>query len=156
VSNTTYFFRANASALLSADFLALVRARLRPGGIVLYNTTGSGRVQRTGCLAFGHGARFSNQLVVSPSPLDVDFERWRRTLVAYRIDGRPVLDPRRAEDRAVLDGLSSWESALSPASTRSAPGAIESCPELLARTAGLEVVTDDNMGSEWRFIYGME
>lgn len=156
VSNTTYHFRANASALLSADFLALARARLRPGGVVLYNTTGSRRVQRTGCLAFEHGARFSNQLVVSSSPLDVDFARWRRTLAAYRIDGRPVLDLARAEDRAVLDGLSAWESAFSPASARSDAAAIEPCPAILARTAGLEPVTDDNMGTEWRFVYGME
>jgi hypothetical protein len=156
VSNTTYHFRANASALLSAEFLALVRARLAPGGILLYNTTGSARVQRTGCLAFPHGARFSNQLVLSASPLDVDFARWRRALAEYRIDGRPVLDLGRAEHRAVLEHVSSWEGALSPASGGGAAAAIERCPAILARTAGAPPVTDDNMGTEWRFVYGRE
>jgi SAM-dependent methyltransferase len=140
VSNTTYYFRANASNLLSAEFLALVRDRLKPGGVFVYNTTGSDRVQRTGCLAFPHGARFSNQLVVSASPLEPDVQRWRRTLRAYRIDGRPVLDPARPEDRRVLD----------------APPPLEPCADVLARTAGKAPVTDDNMGSEWRFVYGVE
>jgi hypothetical protein len=33
---------------------------------------------------------------------------------------------------------------------------LERCLALLARTAGLEPVTDDNMGSEWRFALGLE
>jgi spermidine synthase len=142
VSNTTYHFRSNASSLLSAEFLALARDHLRPGGLLVYNTTGSPRVQRTGCATFPHGARFSNQLVVSTSPLAPDLERWRRTLEGYRIDGRPVLDPARPEDARALDRALSLE--------------LEPCPEILARTAGLPLVTDDNMGTEWRFVFGLE
>jgi hypothetical protein len=155
VSNTTYYFRASASNLLSAEFLALVRARLGPGGIFLYNTTGSERALRTGCLAFPHGARFSNQLVVSESPLAPDFARWRGALSAWRIDGRPVLDPARPEARRTLDALASLERELAPGG--GGPGAtLERCPEILARTAGRAPITDDNMGSEWRFVYGLE
>jgi hypothetical protein len=33
---------------------------------------------------------------------------------------------------------------------------IEGCPEVLARTAGSESITDDNMGTEWRHYLGME
>jgi spermidine synthase len=155
VSNTTYHFRSNASALLSTEFLALARSRLRPGGVLLYNTTGSARVQRTGCLAFADGVRLSNQLAVSTSPLDLDFARWRATLAAYRIDGRPVLDPARAEDRRTLDGLMSLEASL--AADAGGPAApIERCRSVLARTAGLEPITDDNMGTEWRFALGLE
>jgi hypothetical protein len=155
VSNTTYHFRANASALLSAEFLALVRARLGPGGIFLYNTTGSERALRTGCLAFPHGARFSNQLVVSESPLAPDFARWRGALSAWRIDGRPVLDPARPEARRTLDALASLERELAPGGGGPA-ATLERCPEILARTAGRAPITDDNMGSEWRFVYGLE
>lgn len=155
VANTTYHFRANASALLSLEFLALVREHLKPGGIALYNTTGSARVQRTGCLAFPHGVRLSNQLVVSSSPLDVDFARWRATLEAYRIDGRPVLDPARDGDRRALAGLLSLEAQLA-GGAHGPDAAIERCPAILARTAGLEPVTDDNMGTEWRFALGLE
>jgi hypothetical protein len=142
VSNTTYHFRANASNLLSTEFLDLVRAHLAPGGVLLYNTTGSERVQRTGCLAFPYGARFSNQLAVSDAPLAPDVQRWRRTLRAWRIDGRPVLDPARPEAARVLAGLGGL--------------AAEPCSAILARTAGRAPVTDDNMGTEWRFIYGLE
>jgi SAM-dependent methyltransferase len=142
VSNTTYHFRASATNLLSAEFLRLVRTRLAPGGVLLYNTTGSERVQRTGCLVFPHGARFSNQLAVSDAPLAPDVERWRRALLAWRIDGRPVIDPGSPEGARVLGGLS----GVAP----------EPCAAILARTAGRAPVTDDNMGTEWRFIYGIE
>jgi len=156
VSNTTYHFRANASALLSAEFLALAREHLAPGGILLYNTTGSARAQRTGCLAFPHGARFSNQLVVSTAPLDLDFGRWRRTLAGYRIDGRRVLDPTRPADRRALDGLVALERELRPERAGHPERQLEPCPEIVARTAGKEPITDDNMGSEWRAVFGLE
>ena len=47
VSNTTFYFRANVSNLLSAEFLALIKDHLKPDGIFFYNTIGSSRVQRT-------------------------------------------------------------------------------------------------------------
>ena len=156
VSNTTYHFRANASSLLSTEFLEIVRPHLKPGGVFLYNTTGSARVQRTGCASFPHGARFSNLLVVSTSPLEVDFERWRRTLRAYRIDGRRVLDPARQEDARALDGLMGMRADLEPGAGTRADKQIEPCAEILARTSGKQVVTDDNMGTEWRFVFGLE
>jgi spermidine synthase len=148
VSNTTWHFRANITNLLSTEFLGLVRAHLNPRGIFFYNTTDSARVQRTGCIAFPYGARFTNHMVVSDAPIDWDFARWRRTLEAYRIDGRAQFDPARAEDRAVLDGLEMM---------RVAPEhPIEDCPDVLARTAGKVAVTDDNMGNEWRYFLGLE
>ena len=87
VSNTTFHFRANVSNLLAAEFLELIKQHLNPGGVFFYNTTGADRVQRTGCLVFAHGARFTNHMVVSTAPIAWDFARWRRVLEAYRIDG---------------------------------------------------------------------
>ena len=148
VSNTTWHFRANITNLLSAEFLSLVQEHLNPRGVLFYNTTNSDRVQRTGCLAFAYGARFTNHMVVSDTPIDWDFERWRRSLELYRIDGRVQFDPAREEDRAVLDGL------MAMSSNPDRP--IEHCPDLLARTAGKSPVTDDNMGTEWRYLIGLE
>lgn len=148
VSNTTWYFRANTTNLLSAEFLDLIKHHLNPGGVFFYNTTGSDRVQRTGCLAFPYGARFTNHMVVSESPISWDFARWRRTLEAYRIDGRAVFDPLR--DRAALDRVVSLEV---PAN---ADPAIEPCAHVLARTAGKQPVTDDNMGSEWLASLGLD
>ena len=153
VSNTTWHFRANVTNLLSAEFLNLIKSRLNPGGIFFYNTTNSARVQRTGCLAFADGARFLNHMVVSETPIRWDFERWRRVLEAYRIDGQPVFDASRGEDRAELNRLRSWEASLA-ARNKSRP--IETCSDVLSRTAGQRVVTDDNMGSEWRDSLGLE
>jgi spermidine synthase len=155
VSNTTWHFRANAANLLSAEFLALIREHLRPGGIFFYNTTSSDRVQRTGCMSFRHGARFTNHMLVSDSPVLWDFARWRNTLEAYRIDGRPTLDPTRAEDRSALDRLMMMEASVSAGGAAARDLPIEHCPDVLARTAGMTPVTDDNMGSEWRHFLGL-
>jgi predicted membrane-bound spermidine synthase len=156
VSNTTWHFRANVSNLLSAEFLALVAEHLEPGGAFFYNTTDSGRVQRTGCLAFPHGARFINHMILSGTPIAWDFARWRATLEAYRIDGNAVFNPGRAEDRAVLDRLMAMGESLAPNAEHDAASPIEPCPAILARTAGKPVVTDDNMGSEWRYFLALE
>jgi len=147
VSNTTWHFRANVTNLLSAEFLNLTKSHLNAGGIFFYNTTDSPRVQRTGCLAFADGARFLNHMVVSETPIRWDFERWRRILEAYRIDGRPVFDVSRGDDRAELDRLQSWGASLT---ARDELRPIEACSDILSRTTGQRLVTDDNMGSEWR------
>jgi spermidine synthase len=154
VSNTTFHFRSNATNLLSTEFLEIIRPHLHPGGIFFYNTTSSDRVQRTGCVSFADGARFLNHVVLSDTPILWDFARWRRTLESYSIDGKPIFQVGSAEHRAKLDELASWQKYLDQ---REAPGArIERCSEILIRTAGKELVTDDNMGSEWRHGYRLE
>ena len=156
VSHTTWHFRANVTNLLSAEFLALASEHLKPGGIFFYNTTGSDRVMRTGCAAFPHGARFVNHLVVSASPIRWDFQRWQRVLTAYRIDGKPALDLGRAQDQAVLEQLMEWEASLVLGADQGPERPIETCRDILARTEGRTIVTDDNMGSEWRNFLGLE
>jgi len=92
-----------------------------------------------------------NTLVLSPTPMTLDPERLRRTLMDYRIDGRPVLDVATPAQRARLDEI---------VSTLSPPGKgvpregepIESCGGILTRTEGLAIVTDDNMGQEWELL----
>jgi len=46
--------------------------------------------------------------------------------------------------------------SLAPGAARNADRPIEPCPDILARTAGKRPVTDDNMGSEWRYFLGLE
>jgi spermidine synthase len=149
VSNTTWNFRSNATNLLSGEFLELARQHLNPRGILFYNTTDSDRVQRTACLSFPYGARFTNHMVVSDAPIDWNFDRWRQILESYVIDGAKQFDPQNAGDRALLDSLTS-------ADRNSQQHMIEGCPELLARTAGKTPVSDDNMGTEWRYPLGLE
>jgi spermidine synthase len=146
VSNTTWNFRANVTNLLSTEFLELAKQHLNRGGILFYNTTDSDRVQRTACLAFPYGARFTNHMVVSDTPIDWDFRRWRQTLESYTIDGERQFNPASADDRAVLDRVAMPENARQ---------IIEECPQVLARTEGKMPITDDNMGTEWRFPLGL-
>jgi spermidine synthase len=148
VSNTTWNFRANAANLLSTEFLELARQHLNPRGILFYNTTDSDRVQRTACLAFPYGARFSNHVVVSDTPIDWNFKRWRQTLEAYAIDGTKQFNLQNPGDRALLDSITSAD--------QGSQHLIEGCPQVLARTAGKVPVTDDNMGTEWRHTLGLE
>ena len=156
VSNTSYHYRANASNLLSVEFLELVGSRLTAGGIAFYNTTDSKRVQRTGCAVFAHGARFTNHMVLSKVPLAWDFAHWDRALLDWRIDGRAVIDTARTADAQALARLRSLEALFAPGRVRRAEDPIETCPEVMKRTAGAALVTDDNMGTEWRYPFGRE
>ena len=102
-SNTTWHWRSMATNLLSAEFLELVRRHLAPGGVFMWNTTFSIDSQKTGCVVFPHGFRFVNSMVASDSPVEIDHERWRRSLAEYRIDGRPVFDAANPEHARRLE-----------------------------------------------------
>jgi spermidine synthase len=146
VMNTTFNWRGHSSGLLSKDFLELVRPHLEPGGVVFYNTTWHPRVQRTGAATYKHALRVGNFLAVSDNPLTVDVERWRRVLATYRIDGKSAFTP-----QAITELLEIGSAVDDPArlGTRYV---METGPSILARTKGYELITDDNMGTEWDWL----
>jgi len=151
LSNTTYHFRTYSSNLLSVEFDRMIQRHLNPGGVYLFNATGSIRAQRTGCLSFKFGFRVLNNVMVSDSPFDLDVARWRRVLTAYAIDGRrmfPTDSPAQAEsfNRFVAMPSESDDKAIVPADRR-----MERCESILRRTPELPLITDDNMGTEWRY-----
>jgi predicted membrane-bound spermidine synthase len=131
IQNTTYHFRAHSTNLLSREYLELCRKRLKPGGVLIYNTTWSDMAQRTGAEVFPAAFRLMNCMYVGDAPFEPDLKRWKEILAAYRIDGRPVADPESA--RRIVEN-SIWEDRAS----------------ILRRTYGLPTITDDNMASEWR------
>ena len=148
VSNTTWNFRANVTNLLSAEFLNLVQQHLNPLGILFYNTTGlrpraANRLSRR--FRTGHG-----------SPTTWWFPKRRSTGISS-VGAKPwnlmsstahkQFDVQGASDRALLDSLM--------VADQSQP-VIEGCPEVLSRTAGMALVTDDNMGTEWRHFLRLE
>jgi spermidine synthase len=146
--NTTYHWRANASNLLSVEFLGLVRQHLKPGGVEYYNTTESAEVQLTGATVFPYAMRVSNFLAVSDSPIVFDREHWKAVLESYRIDGRRVFDLSDAAQRAQLEEMISIPERVE----RPEPEldhSVERETSLRNRMRGLRVVTDDNMGAEW-------
>ena len=147
--NTTYHWRANVSNLLSTEFLQLVREHLKPGGVEYYNTTWSRWAEYTGASAFPYTLRLANFMAVSDSPIQVDRARWREVLTAYQIDGRPVFDLSRPEDRAALDRIVSMPIVQGEPENGTMNENIELRPSLMARLRGTRPITDDNMGLEW-------
>lgn len=149
VMNTSFAWRAHTSNLLSTDFLRIIRKHLNPGGVQFYNATGSGEAQLTGATVFPYSLRVLSFLAVSDSPIVVDKERWRQTLMAYRIEGRPVLQLDRPDHRDRLNRiLAMADTPGTPAETL--PDSMESGESVRRRNAGKTIITDDNMGIEWR------
>jgi predicted membrane-bound spermidine synthase len=137
VANTVYHWRANATSLLSVEFLEHVRRHLLPGGVYYFNSTSEGRVQRTGALTFPYAWRFAHLMAVSDAPIVLDLQRWRNRLFD-RGDGAAPLDATKPEDVSFADEL-----------VEQMRRELEPRDELLARTADLQLITDDNMGTEW-------
>jgi spermidine synthase len=144
VMNTTYYWRANSTNLLSVEFLRLARAHLLPGGLLFYNTTFSGEALATGIREFPYALRISSFLAVSDSPLKLDKERWRAVLSTYRIDGQPVFDLSDPAQRVAM------EKVLHLADELDEPqGNLESRASLAARLQSARTITDNNMATEW-------
>ena len=147
VMDTIYSWRAHATNLLSVEFLALARQLLRPGGILYYNTTYSWEAQRTGAEQFPYAFRFGPMMAVSESPIRIDPDRWRKTLLDYRLEGRPILDPSNPQDRNDLEDILQCAATL-PGNDYASEG-METRENILRRTQGRRAITDDNMASEW-------
>ena len=146
VMNATWHWRAHATNLLSREFLAMVKSRLAPGGVLFYNSTGEWANFRTAAEVFPYTDRILNFVVASESPLEPDTERLRRVLLDYRIDGRPVLDA--TKDAARLKEILK---IFAPADDD--PIAYERGESLLKRIGPGLVITDDNMGTEWTWFW---
>lgn len=153
VQNTSFYWRDHSSDLLSVDYLKIVREHLLPGGIYFYNTTGSDEVVATGLRVFPYGLRVINFLVVSDSPLQYSAERWAAALREYRIDGKRLFDPAEAKSKSTMDEY--MRLAASIAEPPSKEG-LETSESLNARLRPRLIITDDNMGWEWRSIDGAE
>jgi predicted membrane-bound spermidine synthase len=149
VMNASFNWRAHNSNLLSTEFLQLVRAHLKPGGIHYYNTTMSAEVLLTGATVFPYSLRVWNFLAVSDRPIVVDKSRWASCLAQYRIDGRSVFDLADSTQRARLNEVVSLVDTLDsgdPAREK----IMERGDSLRRRVLGKRIVTDDNMGTEWK------
>lgn len=152
VSNTTWHWRAHSTNLLSREYVELVRRHLRAGGIYHFNTTESPEAYKTAFSTFPHGLRFYNFATVSDAPIVPDRDRWREALLAWRIDGRPVLDPSRSAHRARLDTLLALTDMRAAGADPTAFMRLEPRESVLARLQGARVITDDNMATEWKTV----
>lgn len=139
IVNNTHHYRAYATSLLSAEFMAEARRHLKPGGILTINSTNSLDVALTALRSFDHVYRHRALIVMSdhdprPSP-----EVARRRFEALELIGQPRL----ADADFLPDGagarLVKMASGLAPVSA------------LFAKGPGVaRVVTDANLVIEYR------
>jgi hypothetical protein len=146
VMNTTFHWRNHASTLLSVDFLRLARRHLNSGGVLFYNATGSEDVIATGLAVYPYTFRFLSCLAVSDSPIVFDRARWKAVLLSYVIDGKHVIDSNDPKQMARLDEILNIRE--DPTGRQSF--SIENDDQLRRRLQGRLIITDDNMGVEWR------
>jgi spermidine synthase len=138
VSNTSFHWRAHCSAILSKEFLELVSSHLRPAGVFFYNLTGSMEAQLTGVTVFPHGVMVGNHLALSNQPIQLDLERWKRVMQEYRVEGVPVFDLSNPEHVKRFNQVA----AQLPKE--------EQTEAIRAKNTATRIITDDNMGVEWR------
>jgi spermidine synthase len=147
VQNTSFYWRDHVSELLSADYLRIIRSHLKPRGFFYYNTTGSDDVVATGLSVFPFGLRVFNFLAVSDSPIRVDKRRWADVLGRYSIDGRQVFEP---ANPSACDILQKYMVLADSASRPQIGNGMENSDSMRARIKNPLIITDDNMGWEWR------
>jgi len=147
VANNTFNWRDHSTGLLSVEYLQEVRKHLNPGGVYYFNTTEADETIATALHVFPHALRVINFVVVSDSPIVVDKERWMGVLRSYRLDGKTVFDPMNPQAQRVLAAY-----MVLPDTARERPRflSMEETDSLRKRVEGRLIITDDNMGQEWR------
>jgi spermidine synthase len=147
VANMSFHWRDHSSALFSVEFLELIRKHLNPGGIYYFNTTESDDTIATALKVFPHGLRVINFLVASDAPITIDKRRWLDILRRYRIDGRVMFDPANPAAEKILSNYVAFADSINlpPALV-----GMETSDSLRARLGRRLIITDDNMGLEWR------
>ncbi len=149
VMNTTHHWREFASALLSKEFLTLVKGHLTPDGIAYWNCTDSGRAIRTGMEVFPHTIMVMNHCMASNAPLKPDRERWERVLSQYQIEGKPVFDLTSEAGRSAMGGVLDFVSH-EGVPVEGDKWKWTSRERMQATWGNEEIITDDNLGHEYR------
>lgn len=139
--NTTFYWRAYDSNLLSQEFLRMIKNHLTPNGMALYNTTGSIHAVATAQHVFPYAYQTGNQRYVNtviaglneihkPSP-----EIMRRNVQRLRWDNTNVFTEAQLDD--ALHAMDIF---------------IVRIPE----RPYIEIITDDNMISEFKYGIGLD
>jgi SAM-dependent methyltransferase len=107
VQNNTFTWRAYSTNLLSREYLQLMAAHLRPGGIAAFNTTYSGDVLRTARCVFPFVERRSNFVYASRNDFSHPAPHAEEALRELRAAGIPVFDTKTFSPgglaRAIID-----------------------------------------------------
>ena len=138
VQNTTFHWRSNTANLLSAEYFREVRQHMRPGAIVAINTTGSLDVYRTAQEVFPFAARFHSFVYGAERDFRAPAAEALERLAGCRVGERAAFLPEQFEPGGLAHHI--------------ANDSIVPVAEFLAgqSTAGVAVVTDQNLLTEYR------
>lgn len=140
--NTTYYWRASATNLLSSEFLQMAKSRLNPNGLIYFNITGSMDVLKTAVSVYPDFATIPigkyqySMFIGSPSPFNIDRASYARLLRGLIIDGKTIFNG------TVTEGVFSY---LRNHPLYNDKKAIEK------ETRNAKIITDDNMAVEYRY-----
>ncbi|MDX9720789.1 MAG: methyltransferase domain-containing protein [Myxococcota bacterium] len=149
VINNTFHFRAYTSNLLSVEFMEMVRDHLAPGGIYLFNATGSKDAHQTAMSVFPYTMMVINNVVASMQPFDYDPQRWLSVLEQYRLGEAPLIDLDTEDGQALRAWLEWVATNIDVEDEVTGQVVISSRERMQVQSADGEVVTDDNMETEY-------
>lgn len=167
--NTTQHYREYASNLLCTEFQKLAKKHLKTGGVFQYNATNSLRAHLTALDNFDSVNLLLNNIITWNGPVVWDSTRWKTVLENYRIDGQPVLDLTKDDDRIILErmmllgesrGREPAELIKDPAFAKLYKTAEDledyrmrdhAQVEAACRARNADAITDDNLGHEYRW-----
>jgi hypothetical protein len=147
IANSTFNWRDHSTGLLSVEYLEQIREHLNTGGVYYFNSTESDETIATALQVFPYGLRVINFAAVSDSPIVIDRIRWMNILRRYKIDGKTVFDPANPAAERVLAAYVALADTVNAAPRFLG---MESGDSMRKRLKGRRIITDDNMGEEWR------
>jgi spermidine synthase len=136
LQNTTYHWRNNATNLVSAEYMTLVKSHLNKGGVFYLNTTGSDDIVFTATQVFQHVVKVKNFVAMSDAPFSLTREERLHNLSRFRKNGTPF-----------LIGGSRTEASIAEAILNSVSGDLG--PQIRSNPQ-LRLITDDNMLTEFK------
>ncbi|WP_441365638.1 fused MFS/spermidine synthase [Acinetobacter lwoffii] len=140
--NTTWNWRAYTSNLLSQDFIGLIKQRLVPDGIVFYNSTRSMNVYPTAQQVFPWVYQYKFMVLAAEQPQFIKRERVQRNLCALK-------------NYSTQQAIFTSDQLCHEAATQIVEHRLVPYSELEFTSNELEVITDDNMITEFKYGLGL-
>ena len=137
IMNVSFYWRDQATNILSVDFLEICKSHLNPGGVIYYNTTDSWDIPYTAASVFKYVVRYSNFIAVSDSPFPNDNKQKKANLLKYSYHGKPIRDYQDPQLVKIIDQMATFYLS----NKRS---------DILAKRDIANLITDDNLASEFK------
>lgn len=134
--NTTFYWRSNATNLLSREFLTMAKQHLNKNGVIYYNTTNSKDVVLTAANVFKYVTIFRNFVAASDAPFDMSADEKRANLLLFKqADGQPLFT-KNEDYKDTMDELIEYQ--------------FPPLNETIKQDKTLQMITDDNMAVEYK------